>query len=86
SLHEALERTGRFQPTFIGFVRIGERSGKVPEMLRKLSEYYADELDALLETVPATIQTVVTFALGALVGVLVYAVYVPLTALSSSVR
>jgi type IV pilus assembly protein PilC len=86
SLEEALAATGRMPPLLLGFVRVGSAAGNLPEMLVKIAEYYEDDVESLLGALPTAIQTGVTLALGAVVSLIVYLVYVPLSSLSSSIR
>jgi len=85
SLEEALD-DDLFPPLLLGFVRVGSSAGNVPAMLVKVAEYYEEDVESLLATLPTLIQTVVTLALGLVVAAIVYVVYVPLSALSSSIR
>jgi type IV pilus assembly protein PilC len=86
SLDEALALTGIFEPLAISFVRVGSQAGDVPGMLAKISEYYEDDVESLVTTIPTLVQTLVTLGLGVVVAAIVYIVYVPLTTLASSVR
>ena len=86
SLDEALARSGQFPNLVLGFIRVGGSAGNVPQMLVKIAEYYEDDVESVLAAVPTLIQTAVTLGLGALVGAIVYAVYVPLSTLSTSIR
>ena len=54
ALYEALESTGRFPPYMTGMVRIGERSGRLDEVLGALASYYRRE-DALLRGVRSAV-------------------------------
>jgi type IV pilus assembly protein PilC len=86
SLDEALAASGLVPPLLLGFIRVGSTAGNVPDMLVKIAEYYEDDVESLLTTLPAAIQTAVTIGLGAVVGAIVYLVYVPLSTLSSSIH
>jgi len=86
SLDEALSTTGRFPGLMLGFIRVGNSAGNVPHMLIKLAEYYEEDVETVLSALPAAIQTAVTLGLGAIVAVIVYVVYVPLSTLSSSIH
>jgi len=86
SLDEALACTGRFPALLLGFIRVGSNAGNVPQMLVKIAEYYEDDVEALVAVLPTVIQTTVTLGLGALVAAIVYAVYVPLSTLSTSIH
>jgi type II secretory pathway component PulF len=55
-------------------------------MLARIADYYEDEAQSILTTLPQVVQTLVTLALGLLVAAIVYVVYVPLSTLSSSIH
>lgn len=86
SLEEALRESELFPPLVLGFIRVGASAGNVPSMLTKVAQYYEDDVEALLSAVPAVVQTAVTLGLGAVVGLIVYVVYIPLSTLSSSIH
>ena len=86
SLEEALAATGQFPPLLLGFIRVGSSAGNIPQMLAKVAEYYEEDVESLLSALPTLIQTGVTLGLGAIVAVIVYVVYVPLSTLSTSIH
>lgn len=86
SLDEALACGGEFPALLLGFIRVGGTAGNVPHMLVKVAEYYEDDVESLLSALPTVIQTAVTLGLGVLVAAIVYAVYVPLSTLSTSIH
>ncbi|GAC1442275.1 MAG: type II secretion system inner membrane protein GspF [Vulcanimicrobiaceae bacterium] len=86
SLEEALAATGAFPPLVLGFVRVGGSAGNVPAMLVKVAEYYEEDVESLLSALPTVIQTAVTLGLGAVVAIIVYVVYVPLSTLSTQIH
>jgi len=86
SLEEALRESALFPSLLLGFIRVGASAGNVPSMLTRVAQYYEDDVEALLSAVPAVVQTSVTLGLGAVVGLIVYVVYIPLSTLSSSIH
>jgi len=86
SLEEALSSSALFEPIALGFVRVGSRAGNIPQMLVKIAEYYEDDVETLLTAIPAFVQTVVTLALGFIIGTILYVVYVPLSTLAGSIH
>jgi type IV pilus assembly protein PilC len=86
SLEEALATSGQFPPLLLGFIRVGSSAGNIPQMLGKIAEYYEEDVESLLAALPTLVQTAVTLGLGALVAVIVYVVYVPLSTLSTSIH
>ena len=55
-------------------------------MMVKIAEYFEEDVNALLAIVPTLVQTVVTIGLGAVVGLIVYVVYVPLSSLAAGIH
>jgi len=86
SLDESLAGSALVPPLVLGFIRVGSTAGNVPDMLVRIAEYYEDDVEALLATLPTAIQTGVTIGLGGVVAAIVYLVYVPLSTLSSSIH
>ena len=86
SLEEAVEAASIFDPLTLGFIRVGSRAGNTPQMMVKIAEYFEEDVNALLAIVPTLVQTVVTIGLGAVVGLIVYVVYVPLSSLAAGIH
>jgi type IV pilus assembly protein PilC len=86
SLDEALAVSGQFPPLLLGFIRVGGTAGNVPQMLVKVAEYYEEDVESILSSLPAIVQTIVTLGLGIVVAAIVYVVYVPLSSLSTSIH
>jgi type II secretory pathway component PulF len=55
-------------------------------MLVKVAEYYEEDVESILSSLPAIVQTIVTLGLGIVVAAIVYVVYVPLSSLSTSIH
>ena len=86
SLEEALGASDVFPPLLLGFLRVGSSAGNVPAMLVKIAEYYEEDVESILASLPTLVQTAVTLSLGVVVAAIVYVVYVPLSSLSSQIR
>jgi type IV pilus assembly protein PilC len=85
-LHEAFVRTEAFEPILTGFVQTGVKAGNLDEMLAKVSEYYEQDVISLTGMIPTVVQTVVTIVLGAIVGLICYAVYIPIAQLVTQIH
>lgn len=86
SLDEAFALSETFEPMVLGFMRVGRHAGDLPHMLSRVADYYEDEAQSMLTSLPQVVQTLVTLTLGVLVAAIVYVVYVPLSTLSGSIR
>ena len=63
---EAMRRSGLYGDAEAGMVGTGETAGSVEEMLGKVADHGAAEVEAALRRLPV-VTRVVTFALGALI-------------------
>jgi len=66
------------------FVKIGEESGMLAEMLGKAGELYQERAQKEITFLMAFLQPLLLLFLGALVGLLIFAIYMPLLSLSDT--
>jgi type IV pilus assembly protein PilC len=73
-------------PRMVGrMTAVGEKSGQLDEMFSKLSDYYSDEVDAIVASMSAIIEPFLIVSLGALVGFFVVVMYLPIFHLAGAV-
>lgn len=70
-------------PLVMRMVAVGEESGQLPKMMHKLAEIYEGELEKTLGRVTTLAQPVILVVMGLLVGLIMMAVLLPLTDVSS---
>lgn len=59
----------KFYPPFVGeMMSVGEETGKLPEMLLKLAEFYENEVDAVVKDLSTVIEPFIMLIVGAGVG------------------
>ncbi|MBU2595496.1 type II secretion system F family protein [Patescibacteria group bacterium] len=66
-------------------VSVGEQTGKIDEIFDKLSSHYLGETDRSLKTVASLIEPLTIVVLGILVGIMVFAIIVPIYNMSSAI-
>ena len=59
-------------------MRIGEESGELQKMLDKIADFYEDEVDAAIASLTTIIEPVMMIFVGAIVGVIVISMYLPM--------
>jgi type IV pilus assembly protein PilC len=67
-----------FPPMVSQMIRIGEETGELEKMLGKVADFYEDEVDASIAALTSIIEPVMMIAVGAMVGVIVIAMYMPM--------
>ena len=85
SLTIARQQTQVFPSMVTQMVAIGEESGALDQMLRKVAEFFEDEVDASVESLASLMEPVIMVFLGGLIGGLVIAMYLPIFKLGSVV-
>ncbi|MDD3296349.1 MAG: type II secretion system F family protein [Candidatus Omnitrophica bacterium] len=73
-----LERTGVFPPMVVKMVAIGERSGRLEEMLSKIAQFYEEQTDAMVAGLASLIEPMVIAFLGVVVGGIVVSLFLPI--------
>jgi type IV pilus assembly protein PilC len=74
-----LEESGIFPPMVVKMISIGERSGKLEEMLAKIAQFYEEQTDAMVAGLSSLIEPLVIVFLGVVVGAIVVALFLPIT-------
>ena len=85
SLTIAMQQTQVFPSMVTQMVAIGEESGALDQMLRKVAEFFEDEVDASVASLASLMEPVIMVFLGGLIGGLVIAMYLPIFKLGSVV-
>jgi len=76
-LSQPLREFHFFPPIVPHMVRVGEETGNLPEILHKLANFYDNEIEAALSTFSSVIEPVLIIFMGAMVGFVLLAVFLP---------
>jgi type IV pilus assembly protein PilC len=78
SLAGPLERAKVFPAIVTQMLAVGEETGSLDSMLHKLADFYDDEVETMLKALTSIIEPVMMLLVGAIVGVVVIAMYLPM--------
>jgi type IV pilus assembly protein PilC len=67
-------------------VKIGEETGELEKMLSKIADFYEDEVDSSIATLTSIIEPLMMIMVGAMVGVIVISMYLPMFKMLSLVK
>lgn len=73
-----LEKTGVFPIMVIKMIAVGEKSGRLEEMLAKIAQFYEEQTDAMVAGLSSLIEPLVIAFLGVIVGGIVVALFLPI--------
>ena len=75
-----------FPPMVSQMVKIGEETGELEKMLGKIADFYEDEVDAAISSLTSIVEPLMMIMVGAMVGVIVIAMYLPMFRMLSLVK
>lgn len=78
SLTSSMQSTDMFPNMVIQMAAIGEESGSLDDMLNKAAEFYEDEVDNSVAQLSSLMEPIIMVVLGAIIGTLLVAMYLPL--------
>lgn len=73
-----LKDSGVFPPMVIQMIGVGEKTGGLDEMLSKIADFYDEEVDAAVSALTGLIEPVVIVVMGAVIGGILIAMYLPM--------
>jgi len=83
---DAFRSSKEFPPLLIQMTAVGERTGELPQMLLRVSEFYNKEADAKIKGLTSIIEPVLIVVLGAFVGFIAVSIISPIYSLVGSVQ
>ena len=86
TLSHPIEEADVFPPMVGHMVSVGEDSGQLEQMLTKVADFYEAEVDAKVKALTSLIEPAMIAIVGAMVGFIVIAMYLPLFSLYDKIR
>jgi len=86
SIAEPLKRSGEFPPLVTHMIAVGEKSGEMEEMLRRISQIYDGEVDRVITRLTSLMEPIMILAMGVIVFFIVIAILLPIFEMSQMVR
>jgi type IV pilus assembly protein PilC len=78
--------SGIFDDVVVNMVDVGEQTGELDRMLRKIAERYETEVDRSVDSTFKIIEPILLVVLAVIVGVIVFSLFSPLLKLMEAVR
>jgi len=85
-LHESLSRFALYDSRLLALVRVGEEANKLDFFFNKLAGYYSDEVEHRSSVIGSMLEPVIIILLGAVVGVVLLAMYLPMFEMSANIQ
>ena len=83
SISLSMVESGVFPNMLTKMVQIGEQSGSLPKVLNRISIFYERKVEASISTLTSILGPVIIVVIGAIVMVVVFALYLPIFSMSN---
>lgn len=81
-----LEGTGVFPPMVTKMIAVGEKSGKLEEMLSKIAQFYEEQTEAMVAGLASLIEPLIIVFLGVIVGGIVISLFLPIITITQHIK
>lgn len=85
-LSTAMEQAGLTTPVALRMLRVGERSGKIGDMMERVAAFYDEELARWIDWFTKLFEPLLMLFIGLVIGVVVLLLYMPIFELAGSVQ
>ena len=85
TLSDSFQKEQIFPPILIQMIAVGERTGKLDEVIHKISDYFELQTDSAIKTATTLIEPLTLVLLGGVVFIIVMSVLTPIYTLTSSI-
>ena len=82
----AMEQAGLTTPVALRMLRVGERGGKIGDMMERVAAFYDEELSRWIEWFTKLFEPLLMLFIGLVIGVVVLLLYMPIFELAGSVQ
>lgn len=86
TIADPLKRSGEFPALVTHMIAVGERSGDMEEMLRRVSQIYDGEVERVITRLTSLLEPVMILAMGIVVFFIVVAILLPIFEMGQMVR
>lgn len=82
NIHTSMAEAGFFPGMVAKMIQVGEESGSLSRVLERTADYYERKVDAMITTMMALLEPIMIVTVGAIVLVVVLALYLPIFTMS----
>ncbi len=86
TLSGPLGKSKIFPPMVVRMINIGEETGELEEMLKKIADFYDSEVDAAISGLTSLIEPLIIAFLGIVIGGIVCAMFLPILTLAGQIK
>lgn len=83
SIAGPLKKSGQFPPIVIHMINIGEKTGDLENMLLQVSDAYDFQVKTAIDGLTSLMEPIMIIVMGCVIGIIVFAIMIPMFQLSS---
>jgi len=85
-ISEPLARSAAFPPMVIRMIAVGEKTGRLEDMLQKIASFYEDEVDNAVASLTSIIEPLIIGFLGIVIGGIVVSLFLPIIKITQLIQ
>jgi general secretion pathway protein F len=82
----AMDQAGLTTPVALRMLRVGERSGKIGDMMERIATFYDEELSRWIDWFTRLFEPLLMLFIGLVIGVVVLLLYMPIFELAGNIQ
>lgn len=86
SISTAMESTGLTTPVALRMLRVGERGGRIGDMMERIAAFYDEELSRWIDWFTKLFEPILMLFIGLVIGVVVLLLYMPIFELAGNIQ
>lgn len=86
NISNVFDRAAEIPPIVSKMIKIGEETGKISEVLRKMASFYEQEVDTMTRNISTMIEPILISVLGIGVAIMVFAVLMPIYDVANKIQ
>lgn len=86
SISMAMDQAGLTTPVALRMLRVGERSGKIGDMMERIAAFYDEELSRWIDWFTRLFEPILMLFIGLVIGVVVLLLYMPIFELAGNIQ
>ena len=86
SIAEAISENQVFPPMVIYMMRVGEETGKMDDMLAKISEYYDEEVENTVKKLSSILEPLLICVMALIIGFIVVSIFFPMVDMIDAIK
>ena len=86
SFAESMEWSSLFEPILVQIIRVGEDTGNITEVLKKMSDFYRDLLQNKIDILMSLIEPILMAIIAVIIWVIVGSIFLPMAELVNVIK